>query len=58
MILLYHVDYLYLKSQTLFFKLEKYKEFDYVLSITDSGYNKPASLNINLKNIKGEYFLD
>ena len=46
------------KVKELFFKLEKYKEFDYVLSITDSGYNKPVGLNVNLRDIKGEYFLE
>jgi len=52
------------KVKELFFKLEKYKEFDYILSITDSPnqatrvYNKPVGLNINLRDIKGEYFLE
>lgn len=46
------------KVKELFFKLEKYKEFDYVLSITDSGYNKPVGLKVNLRDIKGEYFLE
>lgn len=46
------------KIKALFFQFDKYKEFDYVLSATDSGFNKPVGLNINLRNIKGEYFLE